>query len=62
MTVDPGLPVDVHRIVCVVPLAQLSPPFGETTVIVRVGILATIAKLPLLESVVVVEVLVILIL
>jgi hypothetical protein len=47
MTYAPGLPVEVHVNVCVVPRTQLSPPFGEVTV----NAPAVMAKLVLLESV-----------
>jgi len=36
LTFAPGLPVEVHVIVCVVPCAQLSPPLGLVTVMVDV--------------------------
>ncbi len=48
MTYDPVLPVFVQVIVLVVPLVQLSPPFGDVTVIDD-GVL--IMKLLLLVSV-----------
>jgi hypothetical protein len=40
-TVDPGLPAYVHFIVCVVPLAQLSPPLGAVTVMYCVNVAVT---------------------
>jgi hypothetical protein len=39
-TADPGLPVYVQVTVCVVPRCQLSPPFGEVTVIEGVVVAA----------------------
>jgi hypothetical protein len=55
-TLDPRLPVELQVIGYDVPLFQVSPPFGEVTVMEGVIVPEVMAKLALLESVIAVVV------
>ena len=45
-TYAPGLPVEFHLMVFVVPLVQISVPFGERTVMVGTGIVKLSSLMP----------------